>query len=60
VSLDFGRQRRTELLDPPQDCSTAHVDASIGEHAGDAFGCVTHLQALANGEQDDVTREAMT
>jgi hypothetical protein len=55
----FGRQRRSELLDPAQDCSTAHVNAAIGEHAGDAFGRGTQLQVVANSEQDDVTREAM-
>jgi hypothetical protein len=57
---DGAGQRRSELLDPAQDRSAAHVDASIGEHAGDAFGRGTQLQIVPNGKQDDVTREAMT
>jgi hypothetical protein len=52
-------QRRSELLDPAQDRSAAHVDASIDEDAGDALGRGTQLQVVADGEQDDVTREAM-
>ena len=60
MSLDFGRQRRPELLDPTQDRPSAHVNASIREDAGDAFGRGSQLQVIANSEQDDVTREAMT
>jgi hypothetical protein len=53
-------QCRSELLDPAQDRSAADVNAAIGEDASDAFGCRTKLQVIANSEQDDVTREAMT
>jgi len=56
---DIG-QRRSELLDPAQDRSAAHVDASIGQDAGDAFGGGAQLQVVANSKQDDVTWEAMT
>ena len=44
---------------PTQNRSAAHVNASIGEYAGDAFGCGTQLQVIPDGEQDDVTWEAM-
>ena len=50
---------RPELLDPAQDRPTAYVNASIGEDASDAFGCGTQLEVIADGEQDDVAREAM-
>jgi hypothetical protein len=53
-------QRWPELLDPTQNRSAAHVNASIGEYAGDTFGCGSQLQVIPDGEQDDVTWEAMT
>jgi hypothetical protein len=53
------RQGRPALLDPAQDSPAAHVNASIGQNAGDAFGRGTQLE-VPNREQDDVTREAMT
>ncbi len=54
------RQGWIELLDPAQDSSAAHVNASIREDAGDAFGRGTQLEVLPNSEQDDLTREGMT
>jgi hypothetical protein len=48
-----------ELLDPTQNRSAAHVNASIGQDAGDAFCCGTQLQVIPAGEQDDVTWKAM-
>jgi len=36
------------------------VGASIRQDASDAFGRGGELQVVPNGEQDDVTREAMT
>jgi len=49
-----------ELLDPAQDGPPADVKTSIREHAGDTLCRSTQLQVIANGEQDDVAREAMT
>jgi hypothetical protein len=60
VSLDIGRQGRAEFLNPAQDGSAADFDTAIRQQAGDAFGRSAELQVVANGEQDDVTREAMT
>jgi hypothetical protein len=60
MSLDFGRQRRAELLDPTQDCPTAHVDVTAGQDASDAFSRGAQLHVVPNSEQDHVTREAMT
>jgi hypothetical protein len=57
---DGAGQRRSELLDPAQDRSAAHVDASIGEYTGDAFGRGAQLQVVPNSKQHDVRREAMT
>jgi len=53
-------QGRSKLLDPAQDRPPAHVDPAVGEHAGDAFGRGTQLEVVADGEQDDVTREALS
>jgi hypothetical protein len=49
-----------KLLDPAQDRPAAHVNASIRENGGDALGGCTQSQVIRDGEQDDVTREAMT
>jgi len=57
---NFFGQGWTELLDPPQDRPTADVDTPVSEDTSDAFGRSTQLQVIANSEQDDVTREAMT
>jgi len=48
------------LLDPAQDRSGAHVDASIGQDTGDAFSGGAQLQVIPDGEQDNVTWNAMT
>jgi hypothetical protein len=50
-------QGRPELLDPAQDRPPADVDPAVGEHASDAFGRGTQLEAVADGEHDGVTRE---
>ena len=52
-------QRRPELLDPAQDRPPADVDAAISQNAGNALGRGVQLQVVADGQQDDVTREAM-
>jgi hypothetical protein len=43
-----------------QDGSAADVDATIGQETGDAFGRGAQLKAVTDGEQDDITWEAMT
>jgi hypothetical protein len=60
VPADLLGQGRPELLDPAQDRATTHVDASIRQDASDTFGRGTQLQVVPNGEQDDLTWEAMT
>jgi hypothetical protein len=42
VSLDFVRQRWTELLEPAQDRASADVDTAVGQQAGDPFGRRAH------------------
>ena len=59
MSLDFGRQRRSELLNPAEDRPPADVDPPVGKDAGDAFGRGTQLQVVPDSQQDDIQREAM-
>jgi len=59
VSLDFGRQGRSELLDPAQNGSSADIDTAIGKEASNAFGGGTQLQVIPDREQDDVAWETM-
>jgi hypothetical protein len=59
VSTDLFGQSRAELLDPAQDRPATHVDAAVGQDAGNAFGGGTQLQVVADGQQDHVARETM-
>ena len=59
MPTDLVGQRRPELLDPAQDRPRAHVDAAVGQNAGDAFGRSAELQVVPDGQQNDVTWEAM-
>ena len=59
MALDFGRQSRSELLDPTQDRSAAYVHTAIGQETRDALCRGTQLQVVADGEQDDVAWEPM-
>jgi hypothetical protein len=55
----FGSKQRTKGLDPAQNGPSTDVDASVGEEARDAFGGGAQLQLVADGQQNDVAREAM-
>jgi hypothetical protein len=48
-----------ELLDPEQNRPSAYIDAAISQDAGNALGRDTHLLIAADGQQNDVTPEAL-
>jgi hypothetical protein len=47
------------LLDPAQDRASADVDAAVGQDAGDTLGRGAQLEVITDGQQNDITREAM-
>ncbi len=55
----FG-QGRPQLLNPAQDRPAPDVNPLIREDASDPLGRDTQLKVVADSEQDDVAREAMT
>jgi hypothetical protein len=59
VPTDLRRQSWPELLDPAQDRPAAHIDATVSQDASDAFSRSAQLQVVADGQQNDVAREAM-
>src|SRR5207253_10713793 len=59
VPTDLRGQSWPELLDPAQNSPSADVDATVSQNVSDAFGRGAQLQVVADGQQDDVTREAM-
>ena len=52
-------ERWTELLDPAQDGSPAHVDATVSQDASDPLSGGAQRQVVADGQEDDVTRETL-
>src|SRR5262249_31138669 len=59
VPPDLLGQGRAELLDPAQNGPSTDVDAAVGQDAGNALGRGAQLQVVADGQQDNVAREAM-